>query len=115
MKQVVRQPQQLLLIQILPPVINNVLIVDTQCGQSTGKITVQASGGVAPLMYSLNNGPFGTSNVFTGLASGIYTVHVKGANQCEVTQVVTVISVGAQTSSFSAFILHWKHLSNCWQ
>ncbi len=84
------------------PAINNVVVVNTQCGTSSGMLTVQANGGVAPLMYALNNGSFVASNIFSGLAAGTYTVKVKGANGCEVTQDVTVISIGAHVSSLSA-------------
>ncbi|MEO6130994.1 MAG: gliding motility-associated C-terminal domain-containing protein, partial [Saprospiraceae bacterium] len=76
-------------------------IVNSQCGTSTGMITIQASGGVVPLMYALNNGAFGLPNSFSGLASGTYTINVKGTNGCEVSQVVNVASFGAQTSALS--------------
>jgi len=47
----------------------------------------------------LNAGPFGALNVFQGLPAGSYTVKVKGANLCEVSQDVTVVSIGAQMSN----------------
>jgi CSLREA domain-containing protein len=52
-------------------------------GGANGSLTVQASGGIAPLQYSINNGQtFQTSNVFAGLAAGSYTVVVKDVNDC---------------------------------
>jgi len=83
------------------PIINNVVVVDTDCGSNNGTITIQANGGVSPLMYALGTGPFGPSSVFTGLGSGTYTVKVKGANGCEVSQDVQLSSTGAETSSIS--------------
>ncbi len=51
-------------------------------GGSNGAIAVTASGGVTPYSYALDAGAYGTSGSFTGLTSGTYTVHIKGANDC---------------------------------
>ena len=59
-------------------------------GESTGRITVTASGGVAPLQYRLGSGALQSSNVFTNLAAGVYSVTVRDANGCETTQSITV-------------------------
>ena len=50
--------------------ISNVAVVDANCGESNGRITVTATGGQPPLMYSINGGPPGASNVFSGLPAG---------------------------------------------
>jgi gliding motility-associated-like protein len=55
---------------------------DIACGQSTGNITVTASGGVAPYQYSLDGVTYQSSNVFSALPAGSYTVHVKDATGC---------------------------------
>lgn len=49
-------------------------------GDSNGQITVSATGGTAPLSYSLNGGAGQASNVFSGLAAGNYSVVVTDAN-----------------------------------
>ncbi len=55
-------------------------------GASTGSITINpTAGGVGPYQYSLNAGPFGGSNVFSGLPAGTYTVTIRDANLCTVT------------------------------
>jgi hypothetical protein len=52
-------------------------------GMSNGSITMTASGGTAPYSYSLNNtSNWQSSNVFTGLAAGVYIVYVQDANGC---------------------------------
>lgn len=42
-----------------------------------GKITANGAGGTGTLEYSIDNVTFGTTNVFTGLAAGNYTVYVR--------------------------------------
>ncbi|RMA56688.1 Ig-like domain-containing protein, partial [Ulvibacter antarcticus] len=54
--------------------------VDILCnGDATGSITVAATGGLAPLQYSLNGGTPQASPEFTGLTAGSYTVTVTDA------------------------------------
>ncbi len=51
-------------------------------GASTGSITVTAAGGTPAYTYSINGGTCQSSNVFSGLAAGTYTIYVKDANGC---------------------------------
>lgn len=69
----------------------NVLIY----GQSTGSITVNATGGTGAYTYILNNTITQTTNVFTNLAAGNYTVEVKDANGCTITLNVTITQSSA--------------------
>ncbi|MBU3678982.1 MAG: hypothetical protein FGM32_05160 [Candidatus Kapabacteria bacterium] len=57
---------------------------DISCfGASDGQITVNASGGTNPLEFSRNNGStWQSSNVFSGLAAGTYTMLVRDVNAC---------------------------------
>jgi hypothetical protein len=58
-------------------------------GQSNGSIAITAvSGGTAPYLYSLDNAPFGATNVFTNLAPGPHSVVIQDANGCEYVQPV---------------------------
>ncbi len=75
------------------------------CGQSNGTITVQASGGVPPFVFSLNGGAGQASNFFNNLASGNYTVTATDANGCSFTtvEVVGVLpTVNIQSSNSTA-------------
>lgn len=55
----------------------------TFCGKPpSGTITVTAGFGTQPYLYSLNGNAFQTSNVFTGLAAGTYSVTVKDIIDC---------------------------------
>lgn len=51
-----------------------------QCGANSGTVSVTASGGVAPYVYSWSNDK--SDSVQTGLPAGTYVVTVFDANQC---------------------------------
>ncbi|WP_303315151.1 T9SS type B sorting domain-containing protein [Flavivirga abyssicola] len=58
------------------------------CYDTTNAATLVAtvtSGGQAPFEYNINGGPFGSSNTFTGLTPGSYTIIVRDAYGCQVT------------------------------
>jgi hypothetical protein len=61
---------------------NTIQTTNASCGQSNGAFTCNATGGVSPLQYKLNNGSFMSSGTFTGLAAGSYALTVKDANGC---------------------------------
>lgn len=54
---------------------------DPTTGQSNGSVTATAAGG-SGYTYSLNNGAYQASNVFTGLAAGTYTITAKTSAGC---------------------------------
>jgi gliding motility-associated-like protein len=64
---------------------------DVSCnGGSDGSITVSLNSGVAPFSYSLDNTNFQSSNIFSGLAAGSYTIYVKDNNACGGTTTITL-------------------------
>lgn len=67
------------------------------CNASNGTITANASGGAAPLQYSIDGTNYQAANLFTALAPGNYTVYVRDANGCIVTKLVTVSSAANLT------------------
>ena len=64
--------------------------LSSSCSGSTGTITASASGGIAPLQYSIDGFTYQAGNVFANVAPGVYTLYVKDANNCIVTKQVTV-------------------------
>jgi hypothetical protein len=50
-----------------------------------GELTIYASGGTGPYEYSINDGPYQSSNVFSNLPAGTYYTTIKDANGCLVT------------------------------
>jgi hypothetical protein len=65
---------------------------DVSCfNGNDGKITVNASGGTGTLSYSIDGVNYQSSNVFSGLTIGIYSITVKDANNCtKTTNSVTI-------------------------
>ena len=74
------------------PGITNIATVDPTCnGGTDGSIDITASGGTAPLQYSIDNGvTFQAGNTFTGLGAAAYVVVVEDALGCQATQTVTL-------------------------
>ncbi|MCQ2976019.1 MAG: PKD domain-containing protein [Bacteroidales bacterium] len=76
----IEQPEKLIIND------NGVEIVDvsTCYGDHNGSITIFASGGTAPLSYSIDekNATYQNSNLFDNLSKGIYYPSVKDANGC---------------------------------
>lgn len=72
------------------PTIDDVTLVQPSCGATNGSLTVVATGGVAPLRYSLDGGTSQTSATFSGLGEGDYEVTVSDANGCEFDETVTL-------------------------
>ena len=65
--------------------------VNPAIGQSNGSITVTASGG-SGFTYSLNNGAFQSSGVFSNLAAGTYSITSKNSNGCTGTKQISLTS-----------------------
>jgi len=72
-------------------VIDSIVATDVSCNNANsgnnanGSITIFASGGSAPLSYSIDNGAtFATTSVFSGLSPGSYTIVVVDVNGCSV-------------------------------
>ncbi len=65
------------------------------CAATDGTISATATGGATPYQFSINSGTFGSSNSFTGLAPGTYTVTVKDANGCTGSDEITITAPGS--------------------
>ncbi len=72
------------------PVNATTFVTQTDC---TGKATirVQAMGGQAPYIYSLNGGVYASADTFYNLSPGNYAITVKDSNGCLSSTVVTTI------------------------
>ncbi len=78
----------------------NETVINVACGGgNTGKITATTIGGLSPLSYSINNGAFGSSNVFSNLTAGSYVVKVRDASGCIVSKNISVSAGTSLTAS----------------
>lgn len=77
---------------------------NSDCGSSSGSITAEASGGEGALQYQLDDGSFGMSGTFGGVASGVHSVTVKDESGCETTEEVLVRSGISFANNISSII-----------
>jgi gliding motility-associated-like protein len=67
-------------------------VVQSEYFSDNATITVNVTGGTGTLMYSLDEGPLQSSNVFTGVSPGVHLVTVIDTEGCTyLTQEVTII------------------------
>lgn len=71
--------------------VNSIETITSSCDNTgNGTITISATGGIGPYTYSINGGPFQSSNVFTGQTTGPKTITIKDAFCGTLTKTVTV-------------------------
>ena len=67
-------------------VISGINTVDPSCGQVNGSISILASGGVAPLQYSIDGGvTYSATSIFDNLGAGTYDIVVIDDDACQTT------------------------------
>jgi len=67
---------------------------DETCHGNDGSISVLAAGGITPYQYSINGGTYQSSNTFSNLGDGSYTITVKDAKGCTATTTSIAIASG---------------------
>jgi gliding motility-associated-like protein len=80
-------------VTINPGIALNAIVSKTNVscnGAADGTITVNVLTGTPPYQYSLDNIAWFTSNIFTGLTAGTYTVYYRDNNACTNSQTVTI-------------------------
>jgi gliding motility-associated-like protein len=70
---------------------SEVIAIPSCTNTTSGSITVNATGSIAPYTYSINGGAYQTANSFTSLATGAYTIRIK-TSACD--SLVKTINVG---------------------
>lgn len=88
--------QSVTLVTALSPVIDDLKATPPPCGGATGEVTVVASKGTSPFMYSIDYGTtFQSSPTFSKLTGGSYTLRVRDANRCEVNKAINLQTAGS--------------------
>jgi len=62
-----------------------ILLMSTTCFAQEfegGFIKVTASGGTPPFTYSIDNGPYQTTDTFFNVQAGVHTINTMDANKC---------------------------------
>ena len=78
-------------------------------GVCNGSILINPLGGIGPYQYSVNNGTtFQSSNIFTNLCGGSYSVVVQDSNGDQYSQIATV----ANQASVTTYSIGIEKLSN---
>ena len=67
---------------ISPPVVSNLVVNDTSCGETNGSAILTVTGGTSPLGFSLNGGNNQSNGTFTDLPVGSYTIEVTDQAGC---------------------------------
>ena len=101
-----------------PPVITSSTITPVSCfGGNNGKVVVTASGGTAPITFSIapNVGTQSPSGTFTGLIAQTYTVTATDATGCtaSTSAIVTQPSSAVTVSAGSCQFVYYGYGSNC--
>ncbi len=81
------------------PTINGLSAQDATCGQATGSITVNASGGTLPLSYSWSHNIGLNNNTATDLQAGSYSVTITDATNCSAITATSINNVGPTISN----------------
>jgi gliding motility-associated-like protein len=74
-------------------------VSDGTCGNSNGSIVATGSNGMPPYQYSKDGINFQTSNIFNGLAAGLYTITIKDAGNITNTTTVSIGNIPGPTIS----------------
>ncbi|MCB0755834.1 MAG: gliding motility-associated C-terminal domain-containing protein, partial [Flavobacteriales bacterium] len=72
------------------PIIDSLAVEPPLPGSTDGEIEILATGGTAPLQYSLNGGDFQAVNIFSALDTGSYYIVVQDAFGCEDTVTISM-------------------------
>lgn len=72
-----------------PPLITDINITQTSCGEDNGAISITTDGG-SNVEYSINGLAFQSSSSFENLAAGNYTVVIQDINNCQDNQAITI-------------------------
>ncbi|HTJ50296.1 MAG TPA: hypothetical protein VL443_12620 [Cyclobacteriaceae bacterium] len=84
------------------------------CPTANGTLTVSTTGGTAPYQYKINSNAYQSSNTFTGLAAGTYSISVIDSSNCPTTTSAVITRNGPSFASDISSIITTKcAISGC--
>lgn len=83
------------------------------CGTSQGSIQIQASGGQTPYEFKVDNGAFQSSDMFSGLPHGDYTIIGKDANGCQISKTIKITTGISLRNNIKPIVDQKCALSSC--
>ena len=92
-------------ISVLQPTQVSLTVVQdsvTCFGGNDGSITVTGAGGTPTYTYAIDGGAFQTSNVFSGLVAGQYTITIRDLNDCTADRNINVLEPQKISTTTSA-------------
>jgi len=85
--------------------IDTVIVTDASCG-SDGAINIVATGGTAPVSYSIDNGiTWNTLPQFLNLSPGNYTVLTTDANNCQIAYSYNNVTISSLSGSYISSVM----------
>lgn len=84
------------------------------CSSNNGEITINAVGGIGTYLYSIDGFNFLSTNIFSNLTQGIYTVITKDSNECA-TQKNVLVKAGdiSYANDVAPIIMASCGITNC--
>lgn len=74
--------------------ITDVSVMPTTCGEESGKLLLEVSGGRQPVSYTLNHQYPQREEYFSNLSAGEYHIRITDANGCSLDTIATVAQTG---------------------
>lgn len=93
--------------------LNASVVLQATCASNNAVIVATGSGGTAPLSYSINGSTYQSSGTFINVAPGSYTVYLKDATGCIITQSGLVITTSGTGPGINTFTFTLKDALLC--
>ncbi|MEZ5045388.1 MAG: hypothetical protein R2831_00160 [Chitinophagaceae bacterium] len=77
------------------------------CNGGNSTLTATAGGGTTPYSYAINGGTYQSSNSFTGITQGSYTITVKDANNCTKTTTINTTQPSGPYPKFGVLLQYY--------
>lgn len=105
--------KQAVVVSVTGLTLNSSVALQATCASNNAVIVASGSGGTAPLSYSIDGSTYQSSGTFINLAPGTYTVYLKDATGCIITQSGLVITTSGTGPGINTFTFTIKNALVC--